>query len=84
MNVGSVIESGIALARLRLRMFALDLLWKTLYLISVFILVVGGAAFFLHDLQSYRWQGPELASSNPILAAMAAAELSARRALICD
>jgi len=74
-SIGSVLESGIVLSLARLRMFVLDLLWKSLYLISVFILVFAGAAYFLNELGSFHWQGPELTTSNPILLGMVAAEL---------
>jgi len=56
-------------------MLLVDILWKTIYLVSTIVLIFATAAWLLQDLAKYQWQGPEMAPSNPIVLAMALADL---------
>jgi hypothetical protein len=75
MGVGYFLKSGFVLANHRLRMLFLDLLWKIIHLVSTIVLISATALWLMQDLSKYRWQGPELAPSNPIVLAMALADL---------
>ena len=75
MGVGYFLKSGFVLANHRLRMLILDLVWKIIHLVSTIVLISATALWLLQDLAKYRWEGPELAPSNPIILAMALADL---------
>lgn len=78
MEVAYILRSGFLLANQRLRMLALDILWKFFHFVSVVVLISATVVWLLQDLAQYKWQGPELAPSNPILLAMALADLWTR------
>jgi len=80
MEVTYVLRSGFVLANHRLRILALDLLWKFFHFVSMVVLISASVAWRIQDLSKYRWHGPELAPSNPILLAMALAEVWTRYA----
>jgi hypothetical protein len=75
MGVSYFLKSGFVLANHRIRMLVLDLVWKFIYVISTVVLISAVAIWLMQDLAKYRWQGPELAPSNPIVLAMALADL---------
>jgi hypothetical protein len=75
MEVSIILRSGFSLANQRLRMLVLDLLWKIAHGISVFVLIAAAAAWLIQNLAQYKWEGPELTPSNPILLGMALAEV---------
>jgi hypothetical protein len=75
MGVGYFLQSGFTLANHRLRMLVLDLLWKIILLVSTVVLISATTLWLIQDLSKYHWQGPELAPSNPIVLAMALADL---------
>jgi hypothetical protein len=75
MGVGYFLTSGFNLANHRLRMLLVDIFWKILYLVSTIVLIFATSIWLLQDLAKYRWQGPEMAPSNPIVLAMAFADL---------
>jgi hypothetical protein len=56
-------------------MLVLDLLWKIILLVSTVVLISATTLWLIQDLSKYHWQGPELAPSNPIVLAMALADL---------
>lgn len=56
-------------------MLVCDLLWKIAHGISVCLLIAAAAAWLIQNLAQYRWEGPELTPSNPILLGMALAEV---------
>jgi hypothetical protein len=56
-------------------MLALDILWKIFHFVSTVVLISATAVWLIQDLAKYQWQGPELTPSNPILLAMALADL---------
>jgi len=56
-------------------MLLVDLLWKIFHLVSTFILISATTVWLVQDIAKYQWQGPELAPSNPIVLAMALADL---------
>jgi len=78
MGVGYFLKSGFILANHRLRMLAVDVLWKIFHFISTFILISATTVWLIQDLAKYQWQGPELTPSNPILLSMALADLWAK------
>lgn len=80
MEVAYILRSGFLLANQRLRMLALDILWKFFHFVSVTVLISAAVLWLIQDLAQYEWQGPELAPSNPILLAMALADLWSRYA----
>jgi hypothetical protein len=56
-------------------MLAFDLVWKILHFVSTVVLITATVVWLVQDLANYRWQGPELAPSNPIVLTMALADL---------
>jgi len=56
-------------------MLVLDVLWKIAHVISVLVLLSAAAIWLIQNLAEYKWEGPELTPSNPILLAMALAEV---------
>jgi len=75
MGVGYFLQSGFNLANHRLRMLLVDILWKIFHLVATVVLIFATAVWLIQDLANYQWQGPELAPSNPIVLAMALADL---------
>src|SRR4249920_3831170 len=75
MGVGYFLQSGFNLANHRLRMLLVDILWKIFHLVATVVLIFATAIWLIQDLANYQWQGPELAPSNPIVLAMALADL---------
>ena len=59
-------------------MLVFDMLWKLLHFISTVVLISAAALWLIQILAEYEWQGPELTPSNPILLAMALADLWVR------
>jgi len=78
MEVSYILRSGFILANQRFRMLAVDILWKFFHFVSMVILISATAVWLIQDIANYQWEGPELAPSNPILLAMALADLWTR------
>jgi len=59
-------------------MLLVDILWKIFHLVSTVVLFSATTVWLIQDVAKYQWQGPELTPSNPILLAMALADLGTR------